>query len=202
MLIDSFHRKISYLRVSVTDRCDFRCTYCMSEDMKFLPKKDVLSLYYKGKNISEILDLSIEETLSFFKNHKKIAEPLKVACDLGLGYLQLGQPSSSLSGGEAQRLKLVPYFLKKKVKDHLLILDEPTRGLHHSDIKKFLSCLKKTKATIVMTEHDWQSIAAADWIIDLGPGAAEKGGEILFQGPSAELLKEKKSTTAKWFLKS
>ena len=137
-------------------------------------------------NISEVLNLSLDEAVSHFHTHRKILQKLRPALALGLGYLKLGQPSASLSGGEAQRLKLVPYLGKRQGEGRLLVLDEPTAGLHFEDVGRLLTVLRdltKAGATLVVIEHNAEVIQAADWLIELGPGAASEGGRVVYEGP-------------------
>jgi excinuclease ABC subunit A len=149
-------------------------------------KSQVLEVRYGGLNLAEVLELSIAEALEIFKNHRLIHRRLLPAVHLGLGYLKLGQPSSSLSGGESQRLKLVPYLAKKVLPGTVLFMDEPTAGLHFRDVKLLLEQLHALVAqgtTLIIVEHDRQLIDAADWILELGPGAGENGGQLLYEGP-------------------
>lgn len=164
---------------------------------------ETLAIKYKGKNISEILDMTIEEALDFFKNITVIANKLKLLNDVGLGYLHLGQSATTLSGGEAQRIKLAAELSKKDTGNTLYILDEPTTGLHFSDVKKLLKILHKLREmgnTIIIIEHNLDVISAADWIIDLGPEGGNNGGQVIAIGPPEEIIHNKKSYTAK-FLK-
>jgi excinuclease ABC subunit A len=140
---------------------------------------------YNNLSLAEVLKLTLDETAEVFQNQRKIMTRLSPALALGLGYLHLGQPSSSLSGGESQRLRLVPYLSKTRAAGHLLILDEPTIGLHSEDVKRLLTQLRlltERGVTVVVIEHNSDVIAAADWQIEVGPGAAEKGGKIVFEG--------------------
>ena len=165
---------------------------------------ETLSIKYKGKNISEILDMTVEEALEFFKNITSIANKLKLLNDVGLGYLHLGQAATTLSGGEAQRIKLATELSKKDTGNTLYILDEPTTGLHFLDVRKLLKILYKLREmgnTIIIIEHNLDVISAADWIIDLGPEGGANGGQIIANGPPQEIINnEKISHTAK-FLK-
>ena len=158
-------------------------------------KPDVLEVRYKDKNINDVLSMSVEEAISFFGSQKeslakKISERLKVLEAVGLGYIQLGQSSSSLSGGESQRIKLAQFLSKDSGDNILFIFDEPTTGLHFHDISKLLTAfdsLINKGHTIVVVEHNLDVIKSADWIIDLGPDGGDKGGEIVFTGTPAEL---------------
>lgn len=161
-----------------------RCPVCKGSRYR----ARVLGVKYLGYSISEVLELTLDEVAEHFKNHKKIAQRLAPALALGLGYLKLGQPSSSLSGGEAQRLKLVPLLIKKHGVGSLVVLDEPTTGLHFEDVGRLLGVLKEivaAGATVVTIEHNQDVIAAADWLIELGPGAAAQGGQLVYAGPPA-----------------
>lgn len=164
---------------------------------------ETLSIKYKGKNISEILDMTVEESLVFFKNIPTIASKLKLLNDVGLGYLHLGQSATTLSGGEAQRIKLATELSKKDTGNTLYILDEPTTGLHFSDVKKLLKILYNLREmgnTIIIIEHNLDVISSADWIIDLGPDGGHEGGQIIAEGTPEDIIKNEKSYTAK-FLK-
>ncbi len=189
-----------------------QCPHCKGQgqlrvEMKFLPEvyvtceacggarynEETLSVQYKGKNIAEILSMTMEEALEFFRRVPKLAEPLKLLCEIGLDYLTLGQPSPTLSGGEAQRLKLAAEFIKGKKGGSLFILDEPTTGLHIADIRKLLALfhrLVERGDTVLVIEHNLDVIKEADWIIDLGPEGGDQGGEVLVSGPPEELLKQ------------
>lgn len=165
---------------------------------------ETLSVLYKGKNISEILDLSIEEGAEFFKNHTKIYRTLSTLVSVGLGYMKLGQPATTLSGGEAQRLKL-SRELSKRTKGHCLyVLDEPTTGLHFQDIKILLSALSQLVEqghTLLIIEHNLDVIKTADWVIDLGPEGGSGGGEIVAEGTPEAVSKNTKSHTGKYLKK-
>ena len=161
-------------------------------------KPDILEVRYKEKNINDVLSMSVEEAISFFGMQKeplakRIAERLKVLEDVGLGYIQLGQSSSSLSGGESQRIKLAQFLSKDAGENILFIFDEPTTGLHFHDISKLLMAFDSLIAkghTIVVVEHNIDVIKSADWIIDLGPDGGDEGGEIIFTGTPQQLAKD------------
>ena len=165
---------------------------------------ETLSVLYKGKNISEVLDMSIEEGCEFFKNHTKLALILGTLNSVGLGYMKLGQPATTLSGGEAQRLKL-SRELSKRTKGHCLyVLDEPTTGLHFQDIKILLSALQQLVTqghTLLIIEHNLDVIKTADWVIDLGPEGGSGGGEIVAEGTPEQVAKNPKSQTGKYLKK-
>lgn len=162
-------------------------------------KPEVLEVKYKGKNIHEILDLSISESLEFFAEAKDVIRKLTPLNDVGLGYVKLGQSSSTLSGGEAQRVKLASFLAKEQSNEHILfIFDEPTTGLHFHDIRKLLDALNalvEKGHTVIVVEHNMEVIKSADWIIDLGPDGGKNGGNLVFQGVPEKLVKIKKSHT-------
>jgi excinuclease ABC subunit A len=165
---------------------------------------ETLSVLYKGKNIAEILEMSIEEGCEFFKNHNKISRVLQTLNSVGLGYMKLGQPATTLSGGEAQRLKL-SRELSKRTKGHCLyVLDEPTTGLHFQDIKILLSALGQLVEqghTLLIIEHNLDVIKTADYVIDLGPEGGSGGGQVVAQGTPEEIAKNPKSITGKYLKK-
>lgn len=165
---------------------------------------ETLSVLYKGKNISEVLEMSIEEGCEFFKNHTKISRVLETLRSVGLGYMKLGQPATTLSGGEAQRLKL-SRELSKRTKGHCLyVLDEPTTGLHFQDIKILLSALQQLVDqghTLLIIEHNLDVIKTADHVIDLGPEGGSGGGEVVAIGTPEEVAKNAKSITGKYLKK-
>jgi excinuclease ABC subunit A len=176
------------------------CESC--KGMRF--KDEVLEVRYLNKNIYDILELRVEEAIDFFSNgkgntEKRIVEKLKPLLDVGLGYVKLGQSSSTLSGGESQRVKLAYFLSHQNTSDsRMFIFDEPTTGLHFHDINKLMdsfNALIKKGHTILIIEHNLEIIKSADWIIDLGPEGGEKGGEIVFEGTPEELMKCKKSYT-------
>jgi excinuclease ABC subunit A len=167
-------------------------------------KDDVLRVIYKGKNISDILDMTVDEALAFFSEVSEMRTKLRLMKDIGLGYLKLGQPATTFSGGEAQRLKICAELGEKKAKDILYILDEPTVGLHHNDVMMFMRIIKRlveSGNTVVIIEHNLDVIGLADWAIDLGPEGGEKGGNIMFEGTPAELVNAKGSYTGQYFRK-
>ncbi|PKD16127.1 ABC-ATPase UvrA [Salegentibacter salinarum] len=167
-------------------------------------QKDVLEVQFTGKNIDDVLNMTIDDATNFFadNNLDKIVRKLKPLQDVGLGYVQLGQSSSTLSGGEAQRIKLASFLVKGATKEKaLFIFDEPTTGLHFHDIKKLLksfNALIDKGHSVVVIEHNMDLVKCADYIIDIGPGGGEKGGNIVAQGTPEELVKSKKSFTAKY----
>ncbi|MFV8327881.1 excinuclease ABC subunit UvrA [Flavobacterium sp. ZS1P14] len=167
-------------------------------------KKEVLEVAFEGKNINDILTMTIDDAIAFFIAHKqaKITQKLQPLQDVGLGYVQLGQSSSTLSGGEAQRIKLASFLVKGATKDKaLFVFDEPTTGLHFHDIKKLLAsfdALIDKGHSIIVIEHNLDLIKCADWIIDLGPEGGENGGKLLAVGTPEEIVKIKKSITGKY----
>ncbi|GGC93548.1 UvrABC system protein A [Flavobacterium lutivivi] len=169
-------------------------------------KKEILEVAFEGKNIDDILIMTIDEALIFFKNfnQSKIVQKLQPLQDVGLGYVQLGQSSSTLSGGEAQRIKLASFLVKGATKDKaLFVFDEPTTGLHFHDIKKLLAsfnALIEKGHSIIVIEHNLDLIKCADWIIDLGPEGGENGGQLLATGTPEDIVKNKNSVTGKYLL--
>lgn len=162
-------------------------------------KDEVLEVRYKDKNIFEILDLSVEEAITFFADAKDVAAKLKPLNDVGLGYVKLGQSSSTLSGGEAQRVKLASFLGKERSEERILfIFDEPTTGLHFHDISKLLDALNalvEKGHTVLVVEHNLEVIKCADWVIDLGPEGGEGGGHLVFEGRPEDLVKVEGSYT-------
>ena len=197
-----------------------RCEACRGDgtiriEMHFLPdifilcevckakryNKETLEVKYKGKNISEVLSMTIEEALKFFKNIPRINKKLQTIYDVGLGYVQLGQPAPTLSGGEAQRVKLSTELSKRSTGRTFYILDEPTTGLHFDDINKLLEVLRRLTAegnTVVVIEHNLDVVKCADHIIDLGPEGGDAGGKIIATGTPEEVVKSKGSYTGKY----
>ncbi len=198
-----------------------RCEACQGEgsqtvEMQFLAdvhlicedckgkrfKEEVLDVQYHDKNIFEILEMSIEEGATFFKGEKDIVRKLQPLIDVGLGYVRMGQSSSSLSGGEAQRVKLASFLTRENAGEHIFfIFDEPTTGLHFHDNKKLLDAMQSLVErghTVLVVEHNMDIIKSADWVIDLGPDAGKQGGEVVFQGTPEELIKVKRSHTAEF----
>ena len=164
-------------------------------------QKEVLDVQYKGKDISDILGLSIDEALVFFEGNREIVQKIKPLQDVGLGYIKLGQPSTTLSGGEAQRIKLAKELSKRPTGRTLYILDEPTTGLHSHDIKKLLEILQafaNTGNTVVVIEHNLDVIKTADHIIDMGPEGGINGGRIIAEGTPEKVSTVKDSYTGKF----
>jgi excinuclease ABC subunit A len=199
-----------------------RCEECMGGGMKiiemnFLPdvtvfcekcmgkryNRETLEVRYKGKSIGDVLEMRIDEAMPFFENIPKIHRKLETLHDVGLGYLSLGQSSTTISGGEAQRVKLSAELSKKDTGKTFYILDEPTTGLHFEDIRVLLNVLNKLVDkgnTVLVIEHNMDVIKVADHIIDIGPEGGDKGGSVVIEGPPEEIIKNKKSHTAR-FLK-
>lgn len=154
--------------------------------------RETLEVRYKGKNISEVLDMTIDEAVDFFANVPRIARKLKIIQDVGLGYIKLGQPATTLSGGEAQRVKLATELSRRSTGKTLYILDEPTTGLHTADIHKLLDILQRLVSggdTVVVIEHNLDVIKTADYIIDLGPEGGDKGGTVVATGRPEDIVK-------------
>ena len=197
-----------------------RCEYCKGQgtkkiEMHFLPdvyvqcqqckgtryNPETLQISYKGKNIAHILDMRVSEAVGFFSNFPQIVRILQTLCDVGLGYVQLGQSSTTLSGGEAQRVKLSSELAKKSTGHTLYVLDEPTTGLHFADIHNLLNVLQRLTDmgnTIIVIEHNLDVVKMADYIIDLGPEGGDGGGEIVATGPPEKIVKCKSSYTAQY----
>ena len=161
--------------------------------------RETLEIKFKNKNISDVLKMTVDEGLIFFKAIPSISSKLKTLKDVGLGYIQIGQSATTLSGGEAQRIKLAKELSKRSTGRTIYILDEPTTGLHTHDVSKLLEILHSfvdKKNTVVVIEHNLDVIKSSDWIIDLGPEGGDKGGFVLFEGTVDDLLKEEKNDTA------
>ena len=200
-----------------------RCEHCKGDgiikiEMHFLPdvyvpcevcggkryNDETLQIKYKGKTIADVLDMSVEEALDFFENIPSIKSKVQTLYDVGLGYIKLGQPSTTLSGGEAQRIKLATYLSKRQTGKTLYILDEPTTGLHMEDVKKLLEVLYRLREggnTILIIEHNLDVIKCADYIIDLGPDGGDNGGEVIATGTPEEVAKVKNSYTGQYLKK-
>jgi excinuclease ABC subunit A len=192
------------IKVSMQFMADITLTCEACNGKRF--KDEVLEVKYRDKSVSDILDMSVDEAIAFFsedaKECRRIIERLKTLSDVGLGYVKLGQPSSTLSGGESQRVKLASYLAREFTdKRMMFIFDEPTTGLHIHDINRLLkafNALIEAGHTIVIVEHNMEVIKCADHIIDLGPEAGAEGGTIVFEGTPKELVKCEQSHTAKF----
>lgn len=163
--------------------------------------KETLEVKYKGKSIADVLEMTVEEALDFFREIPKIKKKLETLFDVGLGYIKLGQQAPTLSGGEAQRVKLATELSKVSTGKTIYLLDEPTTGLHFEDVRILLKLLNKLVDkgnTVVVIEHNLDVIKCADMIIDLGPEGGEKGGQIIATGTPEEILNSKQSYTAKY----
>jgi excinuclease ABC subunit A len=165
--------------------------------------RETLEILYKGKSISDVLDMSVEEAVEFFKNIPNIYRKMETLNSVGLGYITLGQQATTLSGGEAQRVKLSEELSKKDTGNTIYILDEPTTGLHFQDIQHLLDVINKLVEkgnTVMIIEHNLDVIKMADYIVDIGPEGGRGGGQVLFMGTPENLVKVKESHTGK-FLK-
>jgi excinuclease ABC subunit A len=175
-----------------------RCESCGGKRFK----EEVLEVTYKEKSIHDVLEMSVDEAIEFFVSESALVRSLLPLQDVGLGYIKLGQSANTLSGGEAQRVKLASFLGRSRATQKILfIFDEPTTGLHFHDIGKLLQsfhALIEQGHSIVVIEHNTDVLRAADWIIDLGPEAGEGGGQLVFAGTPQELVKNKKSYTARY----
>ena len=163
--------------------------------------RETLEVHYKGKNIAEVLDMPIEEAAEFFAPFTAIARYLNTLVEVGLGYVRLGQPATTLSGGEAQRVKLAAELQKRSNGRTIYVLDEPTTGLHFEDIRKLLKVLQSLvdKGNSVMTiEHNLDVVKSADWIVDLGPNGGSGGGTVVAQGTPEEVAENEDSFTGQF----
>jgi excinuclease ABC subunit A len=197
-----------------------RCEACSGDgtikiEMHFLPdvyvpcevckgaryNRDTLDITFKGKNIAEVLEMPCEEALDFFANQPVIARHMQTLVDVGLGYVRLGQPAPTLSGGEAQRIKLASELSKRSTGHTVYVLDEPTTGLHFEDVRKLLAVLSRLVDqgnTVLVIEHNLDVIKTADWIIDLGPEGGDGGGRIVAEGPPEDVAKVPASYTGQY----
>jgi excinuclease ABC subunit A len=163
-------------------------------------RQTVLDVKYRGRNIAEILDMTAREAFTFFRGQRKVQAKLKFLMDVGLDYLRLGQPATTLSGGEAQRLKLAAHLAAKRHGRTLFVLDEPTTGLHFVDVVQLLDCfdaLLEVGHSLIVVEHNLQLMKSADWLIDIGPGAADDGGRVVVTGTPEEVAECAESATGR-----
>ncbi len=194
-----------------------RCEACQGEgivkiEMNFLPdvyvpcevcrgkryNREALDIHYKGKNIADVLDMTVEEAMGFFAKVPSIYQKLKTLYDVGLDYMRLGQPATTLSGGEAQRVKLAAELARRATGRTMYILDEPTTGLHFADVERLLhvlQCLVDAGNSIVVIEHNMEVVKSADWIIDLGPEGGDAGGQVIAQGTPEDVAENEQSLT-------
>jgi excinuclease ABC subunit A len=197
-----------------------RCEACSGDgtikiEMHFLPdvyvpcevckgaryNRDTLDIEFKGRNIAEVLDMPCEEAVHFFANQPVIARHMQTLVDVGLGYVRLGQPAPTLSGGEAQRIKLSSELSKRSTGRTVYILDEPTTGLHFEDIRKLLNVLSRLVDqgnTVLVIEHNLDVIKSADWVVDLGPEGGDGGGSVVVEGPPERVAKTPESYTGQF----
>ncbi len=201
-----------------------RCSACEGDgfiaiDMQFLAdvymtcgqcggkryRKEILDIRYRGRNIAEVLEMTVREAFTFFRGQTKVQARLRRLIDVGLDYLRLGQPANTLSGGEAQRLKLATYMSSTRRGRSLFILDEPTTGLHFHDVMQLVDCfdnLVNVGHSLIVVEHNLQLMKAADYIVDLGPGAADEGGRVVVQGTPEAVARSKESITGRFLAKA
>ncbi|MBR5754266.1 MAG: excinuclease ABC subunit UvrA, partial [Erysipelotrichaceae bacterium] len=200
-----------------------RCEACQGDGVKrismlFIPdvyveceechgrryNNETLEVRYKGKNIYDVLKMPVKKALDFFRNHRKIKDKLQVLYDVGLGYIELGQSATTLSGGEAQRVKLASELQKKPTGKTVFVLDEPTTGLHMDDVYKLIRIIDRivdNGDTVVVIEHNLDVIKCADHIIDLGPDGGDSGGKLVAEGTPEELSKVEESYTGQYLKK-
>jgi excinuclease ABC subunit A len=200
-----------------------RCEACQGQgliqiEMQFLPdvtvpcevckgkryNREALEIQFKGKNIAEILEMSVEEALALFEHFPRVKAKLDTLCDVGLGYIKLGQPATTISGGEAQRVKLATELSRRSTGRTLYILDEPTTGLSFEDVAALLRVLQRlvdAGNTMIVIEHHLDVIKNADYIIDLGPGAGDRGGWIVAAAPPEEIAQDEASLTGQYLQK-
>jgi excinuclease ABC subunit A len=199
-----------------------RCSACSGDgyvqiDMQFLAdvymrcnqcrgtryRREILDVKYRGRSIADVLDMSVRQAYSFFRGQEKVQSKLKRLLDVGLDYLRLGQPANNLSAGEAQRLKLACYLSTARRSRTLFLMDEPTTGLHFSDVVNLLDCMEALLSaghSLIVIEHNLQMIKAADYVVDMGPGASYQGGTIVATGTPEEISRSPNSHTGR-FLK-
>lgn len=163
--------------------------------------REALEIRYKGKSIADVLDMTVEEATAFFSNVPSIYNKMKTLNDVGLGYMRLGQPATTLSGGEAQRVKLATELARRATGRTMYILDEPTTGLHFADVDRLLEVLQRlvdAGNSIIVIEHNLEVIKSADWLIDLGPAGGDAGGEVITEGTPEMVAAEPRSYTGQF----
>jgi excinuclease ABC subunit A len=173
------------------------CEHC--DGKRFKPQ--VLEVKYRGRGVDQVLDMTVREALAFFSNSPKVLRRLQVLDEIGLGYLRLGQPATTLSGGEAQRIKIAAHLASTTGERILYILDEPTTGLHFDDIAKLLAAFRKLLLaghSLLVIEHNMDVIKTADWVIDLGPEGGDEGGEIVTAGTPEQVAQVRASHTGRY----
>ena len=197
-----------------------RCTKCQGDgslaiDMQFMAdlyvkcdqcrgtryRDEVLKVRYRGQNIHDVLNMTVRQAFPFFRGQTKVQGKLKALIDVGLDYLRLGQPATTLSSGEAQRLKLAHYLNSSKKRRTLFLLDEPTSGLHMRDVVRLVDCFEALISvghSFIVVEHNLQLIKHADWVIDLGPGASDEGGQIVVEGTPEQVVACERSITGQY----
>ena len=197
-----------------------RCETCQGDgiiriEMQFLPdvyvpceeckgnryNRETLEIKFRGKSIADVLDMTVEEALEFFQNIPRIRNKLETLNAVGLGYIKLGQPATTLSGGEAQRIKLSKELSRRATGNTLYILDEPTTGLHFEDVRKLLDVLHELVNmgnTVLVIEHNLDVIKSCDWIIDMGPEGGNKGGDVLAEGTPEHVAEHPRSYTGRY----
>jgi excinuclease ABC subunit A len=174
-----------------------QCEDCKGERYN----KETLTVTYKDKSVSDVLGMSVEEAMKFFENHVSISRRLKTLSDVGLGYIKLGQSSNTLSGGEAQRIKLTRELAKYKSGDTVYLLDEPTTGLHFEDVKKLIAVLNRLVekgSSVYVIEHNLDVVKCCDYIIDMGPEGGNAGGRVIAEGTPEEVAKARGTYTGQF----
>ena len=193
-------RAKGYIQIDMQFMADvfMKCSQC--DGTRY--RKEILAVKYRGQNIAEVLAMTAREAFGFFRGQPKVQARLKQLIDVGLDYLQLGQPANTLSAGEAQRLKLAAYLSEASRNRTLFLLDEPTTGLHFADVVTLLDCFEALLSvghSLIVVEHNLQLMRAADYIIDLGPGAGEDGGRVVVRGTPEEVARCRGSHTGNFW---
>jgi excinuclease ABC subunit A len=183
-----------------------RCEVCAGTRFN----RETLDIEYAGRNVAQVLEMSVDEAMDFFGRLPRIKRALQALCDTGLGYLKLGQASPTLSGGEAQRVKLVSHLLaglhqpdqiEQAARRNLFILEEPTIGLHMADVQRLVEVLQRlvdAGHSVIVIEHNLDLIAEADWVIDLGPAGGDGGGQVIAEGPPEQIVRNRRSHTGRF----